>query len=882
MSQVDWKKLQEIFEKAILIPKEEHEKYLDAACLNDAEMLKTVKKLLNADAKNAALEEDPYSIKLKSIDSQLTGSTIDGWEIKEQIGTGGMGTVFYAEKTSDGFQQQVAFKIVKKGMDSEIIVNRFRQERQILASLDHPNIARLIDGGVTNDGRLYFVMELVRGLPIDEYCDSHRLNIPHRLALFQKACNAVHYAHTNLIVHRDLKPSNIIVTDRGDLKLLDFGIAKLLDDSENTQLTRTGMQLHTPAYASPEQLLGELITTASDIYALGILFYEILSGRRPFELKRSQKEFVELILTKEPMKPSEALSEELEFSGTNQTETIEDISSKRGERTERLRRKLSGDLDVICLTAMHREPERRYTSASELATDIKRHLDGLPVLARADSAYYRLQKLVKRNIPSTIISVTAVATIITLSVFYTIQLTKQKENALQESAVSNEVVEFMVETFQAANPSYHQGKDFNAELLLDAATKKIEQLERSSIVKARLLLTLGRSYENMGIFDKAFPIIVQSVKLTSEEEIIDHRVIAKSLLFLGELQYEANDSTSSIVSLTKSIKHYEQLLSENETPNKEDELGKSLALSSLAIAVGDLDQLDKSEKLTLKALAIVIKYYGEESFQAAVIYNNLGHIYRHRSELTQAKQILIKGLKAFRASSGPLDLNLAHNLNQLSRTMSLLQEYEEALPLAQEGLTIRRKIYKRDHFEIAASLGVVSNILAKLNKLEEAEKTRSESLIIFTNLFGETHRYIAATLNSLGQLLYQQGKTDQAKQNFEKALAMLYKMLPANNARIAFPLVSLGKLSLDKKNYDQARAYLEKAYSIRKKSLEKNHWRTAEAGELLAKVFEQQKKHSKAEELILAAYNTKLISFGKEDQRVQRMKKDWPQYLFEK
>ncbi|MEO1480281.1 MAG: serine/threonine-protein kinase, partial [Bacteroidota bacterium] len=341
-------------------------------------------------------------------DLDLVGTQVGPYHLVRQLGTGGMGDVYLAERASADeqaqFEQQVALKLVKRGMDSRQVLRRFQQERQILARLDHPHIARLLDGGVTERGQPYFVMEYVEGVPIDAYCDQHRLTVDERLGLFQDACRAVLYAHSQLVVHRDLKPSNILVTESADgqpgprkpiVKLLDFGIAKLLaEDDDATALTRTGGAVMTPAYASPEQVRGEPVGTGTDIYSLGVVLYELLAGQRPYALpERDRLAAVQMLAQQEPEPPSTVVRRATtgaDATGPGATGT--QITEARRTQPERLRRRLTGDLDVICLTALRTEPERRYPTVAALLDDVRRHLTGLPVTARRDTAAYRLGK----------------------------------------------------------------------------------------------------------------------------------------------------------------------------------------------------------------------------------------------------------------------------------------------------------------------------------------------------------------------------------------------------------------------------------------------------------------------------------------------------------
>jgi serine/threonine protein kinase/tetratricopeptide (TPR) repeat protein len=335
---------------------------------------------------------------------------IGAYRIVRRLGAGGMGLVYLGVRDDDKFHKRVAIKLIKKGMDSEEILRRFEQERQVLSALNHPNIARLLDGGSAADGRPYFVMEYIEGMPINEYCDKNRLGIEERLELFATLCRAVHYAHQNLIVHRDLKPGNVIITPNRTVKLLDFGIAKLLNPDLSvvaSDPTRTALRLMTPEYASPEQVRGDPLSTASDIYSLGVLLFELVTGRRPYRFKtRMQAEIERIICNEDPEKPSTAIShvpdgEEVLASDPRTTtkppSTVDEIARVRDVKPDRLRKRLSGDIDNMILLAMRKEPDRRYKSAEQFAEDIRRHLDGMPVIARPATWTYRLDKFVRRN-----------------------------------------------------------------------------------------------------------------------------------------------------------------------------------------------------------------------------------------------------------------------------------------------------------------------------------------------------------------------------------------------------------------------------------------------------------------------------------------------------
>jgi serine/threonine protein kinase/tetratricopeptide (TPR) repeat protein len=380
--------------------------YLDKECGGDAELRAEVESLLAShDEAGEFIEESAIDSMAEYVEPtrELPPETRVGlYRLTSVIGEGGMGTVYRAIRDDDEFQNEVAIKILKHGMDADYVVERFRRERQILASLNHPNIARLFDGGTIADGRPYFVMELIHGKPLHEYCDSHHRTTPQRVELFRQICAALLYAHQHLVVHCDLKPGNILVTDDGTPKLLDFGIAKMLDPGvDNQEATVTVARMLTPEYASPEQIRGEPINTSTDIYSLGVIFYEILTGHRPYLLQtRRPHEVARAIVETDPPKPStiiDRIEEVTRENGDKITLTPVWVSISRDGSPEKLRRRLRGDLDNIVLMAMRKDPQRRYPSVGHLMTDLQRHLEGLPVSARQDTVGYRASKFLERH-----------------------------------------------------------------------------------------------------------------------------------------------------------------------------------------------------------------------------------------------------------------------------------------------------------------------------------------------------------------------------------------------------------------------------------------------------------------------------------------------------
>ncbi len=392
MDSLKWKTIKEIFSTVVELPLSERDVFLSNS---NEEIRAEVEKLLIAHEQADDFIENPFLIEQGVAEDEtkdaLIGKQVENYLILERIGTGGMGAVYLAERLNSDFKQKVALKIIKRGMDSEVILTRFATERRILSTLKHPNTAQLLDGGISSEGLPFFVMEYVDGKPLNQFCDENELALNERLQIFRQICSAVENAHKHLIIHRDLKPSNVLVTSDGIPKLLDFGIGKLLsNDGDEATLTATQGRVFTPEYASPEQVLGKSVTTATDVYSLGVILYELLSSHRPIETKgKTFEEIVKNIYETSPIKPSEAL--------TNLKDVVTQNGTKNPQSKLRNPQSLRGDLDNIILKSLRKEPAERYGSVQEFSEDIRRHLNGLPVLARPQTVKYRFGKYVKRH-----------------------------------------------------------------------------------------------------------------------------------------------------------------------------------------------------------------------------------------------------------------------------------------------------------------------------------------------------------------------------------------------------------------------------------------------------------------------------------------------------
>jgi non-specific serine/threonine protein kinase/serine/threonine-protein kinase len=594
------KQIEDLYHAALEQDTETRADFVDLACGGDASLRQEVESLIKCEARAQSFIESPAlevaaGLLARDRDRTRVGSRIGAYEVVGQIGEGGMGSVLRAIRADDQYQQQVAIKLVKPGSGTDSIVNRFLAERQILASLDHPNIARLFDGGVTEEGLPYFVMEYIEGLPIDDYSDTHKLSTIERLKLFRSVCAAVNYAHQKLVVHRDIKPTNILVTADGTPKLLDFGIAKLLDPDASANIANpssTTQHFMTPGYASPEQVRGEPITTSSDLYSLGVLLYELLTGHRPYSFQSgAPQEIARVICEQEPERPSTAISRVEDVTDTNGviriTLTPESVSRTREGQIDKLRRRLAGDVDMIVLRAMRKEPSRRYGSVEQFSEDIRSHLDGLPVIARNDTISYRAGKFIKRHKAAVI-----AATLIIITLIGGIVATSRQARVAERERVRSE--RRFAEVRQLANSSMFEFHDDIANLtgatrarehLVKKAVEYLDSLALDAAGDSALQLELAIAYRKVGdiqgspyhtampanlgdtagafeSYQKSRAILEQLIAVNPLNRAAN-RELANDLLRVGPIMGRSGDSAGALESHRRGLAILEQLAADD-------------------------------------------------------------------------------------------------------------------------------------------------------------------------------------------------------------------------------------------------------------------------------------------------------------------------------
>jgi serine/threonine-protein kinase len=567
-----WTTIGALFEAALDRPAAERRAWLREAC-DDAELRQEVRRLLAAHERASGILDAPpplrgvlpQALAEGEADVLYDGERVGPYRILRELGRGGMGTVYLAERDDAQFTRRVALKVLRREVAGGEHGRRFAAEQQILAALTHPNVARLYDAGVAATGRPYFAMEYVEGRPVAAYCDAERLTVSERLRLFRRVCDAVEYAHRNLVVHRDLKPEHVLITAGGEVKLLDFGIAKLLDAEaaglrHPPPVTRTGMRPMTPAYASPEQVRNEPITTASDVYALGVLLYELLAGRRPYRLAgRSPSGVERAVCEEEPPAPSAVVtgrSGEAPPEGTADAPSAADVARARGTTPERLRRRLRGDLDTIVLKALRKEPERRYGSAAALAEDLRRHLDGHPVRARPDSRAYRTRKFVRRHRWGVAVAAVLALLLAGYAATVTVQshrIAEERDRARLEAMKAAHVKDFLVDLFgQARTAGVGRGEAGAAEreaaagepvtieeVLAGGAERVRRNLADHPEIRAEMLSALGAVYDRLGRSDAARPLFEEALEARRAYFDGAHPAVAAALADLAALEEQA-------------------------------------------------------------------------------------------------------------------------------------------------------------------------------------------------------------------------------------------------------------------------------------------------------------------------------------------------------
>ena len=769
-----WQQIKAILDQAGEAPAERQAQVVAAACGNDSALEREVLSFLVADDEIEDFIEQPLwtlppaaSPRQEPPDDPAVGHRVGPYRIERLLGRGGMGSVFLAVREDD-YRKRVALKLVSWGTESQDVLDRFYVERQILAGLEHPGIARLLDGGTTGDGRPYLVMEYVEGEPIDRYCAARRLGIGDRLRLFCEVCAAVHFAHQHLVIHRDLKAGNILVTAQGRPRLLDFGIAKLLDPATATPTAATlpGLVPMTPTSASPEQVSGGAITTATDVYALGVLLYRLLAGRLPFRFPgKSYPEMAHAICNTEPAEPSVAV---LEVAGASATPADRaDGSARRASETlaaseaRRRRRRLAGDLDAIVAKAMRKEPRHRYGSATELAADIRRHLQGLPVKARQGTRRYLLGRFLRRHKLALAVVLLIAGSAVTATALWRqavrerAHAERQRARAEHQQARAERVSQFLEDLFASADPD-RRGDDVRVREILELGRERIDRdLADEPALQAELLGTLGTVYQNLGLFDQARELKQNALEKRRAASRGPSRDLAKDLNNLASLLYATRDYEAA-------EHHLREVLTMQRSLGEDDaEIARTQ--HNLASTLMQSGRYRDAEALIQEALELRQHRFGGESAQVASSLYSLGALYSNRGQFDQAEPLLRRALELRIALYGPEDTRVATILGSLGWLLHARGAHGLARESYQQALTIRRTRLGADHPAVAATQKNLVAVLLSAGETEAAGALLEEALAVLRRPANRSGWNLADAESLFGVFLAQSGRHQEAE-----------------------------------------------------------------------------------------------------------------------
>jgi len=746
-------------------------------------------------------------------ESGCAARRIGPYRVVREIGRGGMAVVLLAERADGEFEQQVALKLIKPGLDSEQILQRFSRERQILASLHHPAIAGLVDGGVTDEGRPYLAMEYVEGVPIDVYCDQHRLSVEERLKLLDMVAEAVEHAHRSLVIHKDLKPDNILVAEGGHVKLLDFGIASVLDQGPGASETQPGLEgsrVMTPELASPEQLRGAPLTTAADVYQLGVLLYLMMTGKHPCGLSSgTSEEMARAARDQDPRPPSAAAGP----AWRSTPEETPDITATPTAASSRLK----GDLDAIILMAIRREPEHRYASVHQLRQDIARHLEGKPVEARSRKVGYVAGRFLRRHTAAAASVAAIIVMVAGLTGAYTAQLAHERDRVQSEAERASEVADFLQHLFDDPEADQIDAEQLSARELLDRGAERIRSdLDGQPETRAEILSVLGRISHKLGSYERAEELLTEALRIRERCLGKEHVDVASTLRDLGILYYDQgkHDQAEPL---------YQRALAIREQAYGPTHADVAACINSLAILRYDQGRYDEAETLYRRALEIWEEVYGPDHHEVATALQNLAILYRRQGDYEAAEPMYRRSLEIKERSLGPEHPGVASCINSLAILCYDQGRYEEAETYYRRALELREKAFGESHPEVAVSLNNLALLLIHCGDLSSARPLLERAIAIWEHSLGPDHPFIASGLNNLAEIQIKTGHLDVAEPLVRRALAIREQAYGADHPAVAESLSYLADLAAAEGDVDRADPLYRQVASCWEASLGPEH-----------------------------------------------------------
>lgn len=832
-----WRRIQTLFHDAVVLPPGAQRAFLQTACSDDVQLAAEVSAMLAEDADgHSLLDQRLADVAEKTLadPAPLVSKELGPYGISRLLGEGGMGVVYLADRKDLG--TQVAIKVLRDAWISPARRQRFASEQRTLAQLNHPSIARLYDAATLDDGTPYFVMEYVEGIPLTDYCRKKQCSIERRLELLRAVGEAVQYAHANAVIHRDLKPSNIFVKEDGSVRLLDFGIAKQLEGLDvNVEQTMTGLRLMTPAYASPEQVKGERVGIGTDVYSLGVILYELITGELPFDLSNlTPAEAATIIAEHEPGRPSMA-AKRAALSGPDA-----DLPplSKAGW----------GDLDVLCLTAMHKDPQRRYRSVEALVRDIEHYLKGEPLEARPDTFRYRTAKFVRRNRGAVVASASVAVLIVGMISFFTIRLAKARDAAMAEAARTQRIQQFMNNLFQGGEEVAGPSDSLRVVTIVDRGAQQARSLSRDPKVQAELYANLGAIYQKLGKLDQADSLLQSSLDERKSLFGADSSEVAESLTALGLLRSDQArlDQAEQLTrrgfeidklrfppshpAIARAQLAYGKVLAQrgsydqaiqvlNDAVRIESAPGMAPSdlaesLSTLADAQYSAGHYPAADALYRRVLELHRQLYGDRHPLIAGDLENLAAIQQDLGYYSQSELFDRQALEVAQSYYGKDHPKVAAILTTLGRSVLYEKKYDEAEAALQQALAIQEHVYGSTHPAVAETINELGNIASMREQLNEAETRFRRVVEIYRSIYGDHHYLVAIALSNVASVYMDRKDYLHAEQVFRDVVRRFTETLSAENVNTGIAHIKLGRTLLRQKRYKDAEAETLSGYDI--------------------------------------------------------------------
>ncbi len=861
-----WQQIKDVLHDALDHEPSARRQFLSQECRDDTELRREVESFLATESDVWDFLDSPIFSLHTHTSRNENGKRIGAYELGREIGSGGMGRVFLANRTDD-FEKKVAIKLLHPGMGSDDIIRRFRRERQTLAQLEHPNIVRLLDGGTTDEDLPYFVVEYIEGEPITHYCDRHRLSIAARLRLFQQVCDAVQTAHRSLIVHRDLKPANILVTNDGIPKLLDFGIAKILRAGSTTAegpITNLIQRPGTPGYISPEQVQGQPITTASDVYGLGVLLYELLSGRPPYpELIYGSLETLQMAAKKDPKPPSTVVRDHLEISRSDAEPIRIDATAcahHRGLEPPRLWRQLRGDLDAIVLQAMQRRPDERYASVEQLGDDVERYLGGFPIEARQASTAYHARRFLRRNW----IGTTVVGVVFSLLVAFGLRELALRQAADTERLKAVQVRDFLEVVLTATDPNLVKGDEVTA---LDFLRAGVETIRNNDALEPEtrgdLLEIMGLAFRKLGGYENALPLIAESIEVRKKGLGERHPDAGNGLLALGGILNDQRKLTESEAAFREAISIYEEARLTDSVPRV------ASALQGLAIVLARREQLDEAIGLYGRALEGYEQAKSPDSEAITTARSNLASALIRQGRNREAEPLLLHVIGARKAKFGSQHLTVAIAHNKLALLHRNIADMPKALHHAQASYDIRDLLYEDDHDKFIRGVNTMGIVLHDSGRIEEAITFFRRAERGYLDRFGEQSPPLAGVRIGLASALTDLGSFDEARALLAKAITVHRRTYPDGHRYLAGALRHSARVEALIGVPAQALALAEQSVAMFTQSQQPDDWRLADARSVLGECLARMGRREEAFPILQGSLETLAATRGPDARRTK-------------